>query len=89
LLLLVLGPSPRRIFSAITTIVGFPAGFLQARVEIWDYMSYHIEERPVLGWGLMAAGLSVRKPHVMNMSYTTYSVGHPHIPLFNCGRNLA
>ncbi|MFY9288344.1 MAG: O-antigen ligase family protein [Alphaproteobacteria bacterium] len=51
----------------------------QARMEIWDYLSYRIMEKPLLGWGLGAAHkLDFYEPNGMKYVYTTYPVSHPH-----------
>lgn len=51
----------------------------QARVEIWDYFSYHIMARPLLGWGLGSSGqLPVNAPHAGSYLITTMPAAHPH-----------
>lgn len=49
------------------------------RVEIWDYLSYRIFERPLLGWGIGQAGrLDWRVPHGDMYVYTRQTAAHPH-----------
>jgi len=51
----------------------------QARMEIWDFMSYRILERPWLGWGLGSSHeLSPASPHNTLYVITTGPVSHPH-----------
>jgi O-antigen ligase len=50
-----------------------------ARVEIWDYMSYRIAERPLLGWGLGSSGVvDWLAPHGAGYVYTGANAAHPH-----------
>ncbi len=51
----------------------------QARMEIWDYMSYRILERPWLGWGLGSSRfLSFQVPHGSSYHFVTMPASHPH-----------
>jgi O-antigen ligase len=51
----------------------------QDRMEIWDYMSYRILERPLLGWGLgSSATLSFVTPHSALYRYEQVAASHPH-----------
>ncbi len=51
----------------------------QHRVEIWDYMSYRIFERPWVGWGLGSSHLlSYAQPHGMTYQYVKSAASHPH-----------
>ena len=49
------------------------------RVEIWDYMSYRVMERPWLGWGLGTSGdMSFAEPHGAQYQFATSAAPHPH-----------
>jgi exopolysaccharide production protein ExoQ len=49
------------------------------RVEIWDYMSYRIFDRPLWGWGFGSSyKLPFQAPHANLYHYVTATVGHPH-----------
>lgn len=51
----------------------------RARMEIWDYMSYRILERPFLGWGLGTAHLlPFQEPHGSQYVFMTMQASHPH-----------
>ena len=51
----------------------------RARMEIWDFMYYHIMERPWLGWGLGSSWkLLPVSPHAAQYIITKGPVGHPH-----------
>lgn len=51
----------------------------RARMEIWDYMSYRIAERPWLGWGLATSRtLDFRDPHGDIYRMTKAAAPHPH-----------
>jgi exopolysaccharide production protein ExoQ len=51
----------------------------RARMEIWDYMSYRIMERPWLGWGLgTASSLRFQEPHGASYVFTTFPAAHAH-----------
>jgi O-antigen ligase len=51
----------------------------QARMEIWDYISYRIMERPWLGWGFGTAHtLPIIGPHSAAYVLTTVPAAHPH-----------
>lgn len=51
----------------------------RARVEIWDYMSYRVFERPWLGWGLGTSKyLDFRTPHGQLYALTQDAAPHPH-----------
>ncbi len=51
----------------------------KARMEIWDFMSYRILERPWLGWGLGSSHeLQPLSPHSASYVVTTGPVSHPH-----------
>lgn len=51
-----------------------------ARVEIWDYMSYRIFDRPFWGWGMGSShSLSFQEPHLQLYRYSTlFPASHPH-----------
>ena len=51
-----------------------------ARMEIWDYMSYRIMDRPWTGWGLGTSGtLDYTQPHGADYVYiTAHPASHPH-----------
>ncbi len=49
------------------------------RVEIWDFLSYRILEKPFFGWGLgTTPTLSPAEPHGALYHYETVPVVHPH-----------
>jgi O-antigen ligase len=49
------------------------------RVEIWDYMSYRIFDKPWLGWGLGSSYmLPFAQPHGEMYKMVTQAAGHPH-----------
>ncbi|MBY0428002.1 MAG: O-antigen ligase family protein [Alphaproteobacteria bacterium] len=49
------------------------------RVEIWDYMSYRIFEKPWLGWGLGSSHLlPYALPHGLTYEYVKQAASHPH-----------
>jgi exopolysaccharide production protein ExoQ len=49
------------------------------RVEIWDYMSYRIFDRPWLGWGMGTSRLlPYDQPHGSTYQYIASNAGHPH-----------
>ncbi|MDE1901634.1 MAG: O-antigen ligase family protein [Alphaproteobacteria bacterium] len=49
------------------------------RMEIWDYLSYRIAERPLLGWGLGTTHtLDVKHPHGNLYHYATAAAPHAH-----------
>jgi O-antigen ligase len=51
----------------------------RARMEIWDYMSYRIGEKPWLGWGLGSAHtLDFMEPHGVLYRFTVIPAAHPH-----------
>lgn len=51
----------------------------RARVEIWDYMSYRIMEKPLLGWGLgTSVTLDFKNPHGALYVITNMPAAHPH-----------
>jgi len=51
----------------------------QARMEIWDFMSFRILERPWLGWGLGSSHeLQPISPHSVHYAVTAGPVSHPH-----------
>jgi len=51
----------------------------QNRVEIWDYLSYRILERPFFGWGLNASrSLPFTEPHGALYHYVLGAEPHPH-----------
>jgi len=51
----------------------------RARIEIWDYMSYRIMERPLLGWGLGTAHLlPFQQPHGDQYTIMSIPAAHPH-----------
>ncbi len=49
------------------------------RVEIWDYLSYRITERPILGWGMgTSRTLDFIHPHGALYVIRTEAAPHPH-----------
>ncbi|MGE3623819.1 MAG: O-antigen ligase family protein [Bdellovibrionales bacterium] len=51
----------------------------QDRIEIWDYISYRILEKPVLGWGLgTSAILPFEQPHGAQYHFRLAQAPHPH-----------
>ncbi len=59
-------------------VAKLPASWL-ARMEIWDFMSFRIMERPWLGWGLGGSRqLLPAEPHGALYVLTTGPVSHPH-----------
>jgi len=51
----------------------------QDRTEIWDYMSYRIFDRPLLGWGLGTSyTLPNAEPHGALYHYSHGPASHPH-----------
>ncbi len=51
----------------------------RARIEIWDYLSYRIMERPFFGWGLGTSHtLDFHNPHGAAYVFTTFPAAHPH-----------
>jgi hypothetical protein len=49
------------------------------RIEIWDYLSYRIAERPWFGWGLGATHtLDFHQPHGELYLYATQAASHAH-----------
>jgi len=51
----------------------------QHRVEIWDYMSYRIIDRPFLGWGFGSSKMmTYQQPHGDMYQWVKASAGHPH-----------
>ena len=51
----------------------------RARIEIWDYISYRIMERPLFGWGLGTSyTLPFSDPHGALYVFTIMPAGHPH-----------
>lgn len=51
----------------------------QDRVEIWDYMSYRIFERPYLGWGMGSSHLlPFQLPHGNLYHFVTTEAANPH-----------
>jgi len=56
----------------------FPPSW-RARMEIWDYMSYRIGERPFFGWGLGTAHtLPFQEPHGAQYLLTKIPAAHAH-----------
>lgn len=61
----------------------------RARVEIWDYLSYRIAERPLTGWGLGAVPrLSPATPHGELYLFTKGPPAHAHNYLTSLGVDL-
>lgn len=56
------------------------------RVEIWDYMSYRIFEKPWEGWGIGSSHLlPYAQPHGLMYNYVPQlSTGHPHNFILQC-----
>ncbi len=51
----------------------------QERMEIWDYLSYRIFERPLLGWGMGSSyKLPIAEPHGALYRYALVAAPHPH-----------
>lgn len=51
----------------------------QHRMEIWDYMSWRILERPWLGWGIgTSRALPFQQPHGTLYEYAIAPAPHPH-----------
>ncbi len=51
----------------------------QHRIEIWDYLSYRILEKPVLGWGLGSTRtLDFHSPHSDQYQHATFAAPHAH-----------
>jgi O-antigen ligase len=49
------------------------------RVEIWDYMSYRIFEKPWTGWGLGSSyTLPFQEPHGAMYQFVNKNASHPH-----------
>jgi O-antigen ligase len=49
------------------------------RMEIWDYMSYRIMEKPLLGWGLGTSHtLPFQEPNGAHYVLTKVAASHPH-----------
>ena len=69
----------QRIFlDHVNWIERLPASW-RARMEIWDYLSYHIQERPLLGWGLGTSHtLPFQQPHGLMYAFTLVPAAHPH-----------
>jgi len=69
----------REIFLKYPAILGPIPPSWRARVEIWDYMSYRIQEKPWLGWGLGTSHtLDFLKPHGAAYLFTKVPATHPH-----------
>lgn len=49
-----------------------------ARMEIWDYLSYRIQERPWLGWGLGSTHTLPMVPHEVSYTLIRIPAAHPH-----------
>src|SRR5581483_7359093 len=47
----------QKIFLARPDLVNRLPHSWQDRVEIWDYMSYRIFDKPILGWGLRSSSM--------------------------------
>ncbi len=63
---------------AFSLVERLPDSFRQ-RAEIWDFLSYRILERPLLGWGLgSTAALDFTKPHGDLYLLTTSPAPHAH-----------
>ena len=71
---------------AVTSIYHFHHDWLDrlppswySRVEIWDYMSYRVFDRPWLGWGIGTSRLlPFDQPDGSTYHYVVISAGHPH-----------
>jgi O-antigen ligase len=51
----------------------------RARMEIWDYVSYYIEKRPMLGWGVGSTfKLPPDSPGAASYAFTNIPASHPH-----------
>ena len=56
----------------------FPASW-HHRMEIWDYMSYRLLERPLMGWGLGSShSLPFAEPHGPLYQIVIVAASHPH-----------
>ncbi len=61
----------------------------RARVEIWDYLSYHLAARPLTGWGLGAVPqLSPAAPHGALYLFTKGPPAHAHNYITSLGIDL-
>ena len=71
---------------AVTSVYRFHHDWLNhlppswySRVEIWDYMSYRVFDRPWLGWGMGTSRLlPFEQPDGASYHYVVTSAGHPH-----------
>jgi O-antigen ligase len=67
------------IFAHCPNIIAKLPDSWRARMEIWDYMSYRIMERPWLGWGLGTSHtLPFAEPHGALYTITKIPAAHPH-----------
>ncbi|MFA6279424.1 MAG: O-antigen ligase family protein [Bdellovibrionales bacterium] len=59
-------------------VLALPPSWLH-RVEIWDYLSYRIMEKPFFGWGIgQTRNLDWHVPHGDRYVHATQSAAHPH-----------
>lgn len=69
----------RTLFMALHDKLGAIPASWQHRMEIWDYMSWRILERPLLGWGIGTSHvLPFQEPHGSLYEYATAPALHPH-----------
>lgn len=69
----------QRLFSAAHDVVGKLPTSWQQRVEIWDYLSYRIAERPFFGWGLGSTRtLDFSQPHGNLYQIVVGAASHAH-----------
>jgi exopolysaccharide production protein ExoQ len=73
-------PATLRLLAAQeTALVPFLKGSGINRLEIWDYMTARVFERPILGWGLRAAThLPIRPDELARYIYTDARGIYPH-----------
>ena len=69
----------QRIFLAAPELVAKLHDSWRHRVEIWDFLSYRIAERPVFGWGLgTTSALDFTKPHGEMYRFAVQSAPYAH-----------
>ncbi|MDR3425765.1 MAG: O-antigen ligase family protein [Alphaproteobacteria bacterium] len=69
----------QRIFLAVRNDLDRLHDSFRHRLEIWDYLSYRIAERPVWGWGLGTTHmLDYTKPHGNLYRFATQAAPHAH-----------
>ena len=69
----------QRFFSTAPDLVAKLHNSWRHRVEIWDFLSYRIAERPVFGWGLgTTPTLDFTQPHGEMYRFALQSAPHAH-----------